>query len=55
MATLSKNGHSVTTELAREIVSLRAQGYTEATAPKRDTVESKSVEHVKAVEAKPSK
>lgn len=55
MATLSKNGHSVTTELAREIVSLRAQGYIEATAPKRAAAEATPVEPAKAVEAKPGK
>lgn len=35
MATLIKNGHSVTTSYAPEINSLRAQGYTEAPATKQ--------------------
>lgn len=34
MAQLIKNGHTVTTTYAPEIVSLRAQGYTDAPAPK---------------------
>lgn len=36
MPKLTKNGHTVETSLPSEVVQLRAEGYTEATASKAD-------------------